>query len=139
MIISIAVFGIFYQGLIAHPDSMDTTETSILLNWLYLISFISIATMLIFSFIQFLFQWKDNPKSIIRPLVWSLMLGLLFVSGYLFGNGTILNISGYEGDENTYFWLKLTDMWIYAIYSLLGITFVAVLAGIIWSHFKKTR
>jgi hypothetical protein len=139
MIISITVFGLFYYGLIVHPDFMDTIETSMLLDWLYLILFISISVTLIFSLIQFIFKWKDNPKSIIQPLIWSIMSGLLFVSGYLLGDGTVLNISGYEGDENTYHWLKLTDMWIYAIYLLLGITFIAVLAGIIWSYLKKTR
>jgi hypothetical protein len=139
MIISIMVFGVFYYGLIVYSDSKNTIATSILLNWLYLIVFISISITLIFTVIQFVFKWKDNPKSIIQPLIWGIMLGLFFGSGYLLGDGTILNISGYEGVENTYHWLKLTDMWMYTIYLLLSITFIAVLTGIIWSYLKKNR
>jgi hypothetical protein len=139
MIISIVVFGIFYYSLIVHSDFMNTIATSILLNWLYFIVFISISITLIFFLIHFIFKWKDNPKSIIQPLIWGIMLGLLFISGYLLGDGTTLNISGYEGAENTYHWLKLTDMWIYTIYLLLSITFTAVLTGIIWSYLKKNR
>lgn len=139
MIISIVIFGTFYYSLIVYSDFMDTIATSILLNWLYLIVFISISITLIFTLVQFMFKWKNDPKSIIQPLIWGIALGLLFASGYLLGDGTILNISGYEGAENTYHWLKLTDMWMYTIYLLLSITFIAVLAGIIWSYLKKNR
>jgi ABC-type antimicrobial peptide transport system permease subunit len=139
MTVSIAVFGLFYYDLMVHPDSTDTIETAIVLNWLYLLLFTGISVTLIFSLIHFIFKWKNNPKSIIQPLIAGATLAILFTSGYLLGNGTPLNISGYEGAENTRHWLKLTDMWLYAIYLLLGITFGAVFAGIIRSYFKKTR
>jgi hypothetical protein len=139
MLITLAVFGFFYCGLIVHPHLVQDRETVLLLIWLYLMLFAGLFAVLLFAVVQFAGRWKDRPKSVIQPLAGGLALALLFGSGYLFGDGTVLNISGYEGDENTCHWLKLADMWIYAVYLLLGITFAAVFAGVIWSYLKKNR
>jgi len=45
------------------------------------------------------------------------------------GSGTPMNIPGYEGTDNVYFWLKLTDMFLYSIYILLFVTVVAIIVS----------
>ncbi len=135
--ISILIFSIFYYELTTHPDWVETAGISLILNWLYFILFISIATTLAFSLFQFALRWRDKPTSIIQPFIWIVALAALFWISYLFGNGTPLHISGYAGKENSYFWLKLTDMWIYTLYILLAMNLTAVFAGIIWSYIKK--
>jgi hypothetical protein len=66
-------------------------------------------------------------------------MGLLLFITYTVGDGNPLSIAGYEGNENTYIWLKLTDMWIYSIYILLALALIALLGGILWSYFKKLK
>jgi len=140
MIITLGVFAFFYWGASAHKDELDTAiETSFALNWMYGILALSIVVVCSFSFIRFFIRWKDNPKSIISSLIWMGVLTVLFLGTYLLGDGTPLAISGYEGDENTYTWLKLTDMWIYVIYVLIGLTIIALLTGIVGSYIKKTK
>jgi len=137
--ISIVIFAFFLYGLTNHADFTNTLEISVLLNWLYIILFICIATALAFSVFQFLSKWKDNPQSVIQPIIWIVAIIVLFGSSYLFGDGTPLEISGYNGNENSPFWLKLTDMWIYMLYILLALNAIAVFAGIIWSYLKNIR
>ena len=36
---------------------------------------------------------------------------------------------GYDGTENVPFWLRLTDMFIYSIYFLMGMTVLLIIAG----------
>ena len=140
MVITLGVFAFFYWGVNAHPDEISiTSETSLVLNWMYVILALSVVATCFFSFIRFFIRWKDNPKSIISPLIWLGGLTALFVGGYSLGNGTPLSISGYEGAENTYIWLKLTDMWIYVLYVLIGSVIIALLTGIIGSYIKKTK
>ena len=140
MIITLGIFAFFYWGIIAHPDELETAiDASLILNWLYVVLSLSIVATCFFSLARFFIRWKENPKSIVSSLIWMGILIALFVSGYLLGNGTPLSISGYEGNENSYIWLKLTDMWIYVLYALISLTIIALLAGIIGSYIKKTK
>ena len=140
MVITLGVFAFFYWGASTHKDELDAAiETSFALSWMYGILALNTVVVCSFSFVRFFIRWKDNPKSIISPLIWMGVLTALFLGGYLLGDGTPLAISGYEGGENTYTWLKLTDMWIYVLYVLIGLTIIALLTGIIGSYIKKTK
>jgi hypothetical protein len=77
--------------------------------------------------------------SLLRPLIGAGILAVLLLCTYWAGNGNPLPISGYEGDENTSFWLKLADMWLYSIYILLGLVVLTLIGGIIWSYIKKSK
>jgi CDP-diglyceride synthetase len=109
------------------------------MNWLYIIFLLSLATACIFSFIRFFIRWKRNPRSILQSLLLTITLIGLFAGAYVSGNGNPLPVSGYEGNENTVFWLKLTDMWLYCLYILLALTLISLFGGIIWSYIKRTR
>ena len=51
------------------------------------------------------------------------------VVAWSMGSDKPLNIPGYDGADNVPFWLKVTDMFLYTIYFLLGATLVAMILG----------
>ncbi|MCL1934572.1 MAG: hypothetical protein FWF53_12260 [Candidatus Azobacteroides sp.] len=120
------------------PDT-ESTEISALLYWLFILFIITVCTGLIFSFFYFIRRWHENPKKIRRSAAVAPAGGFLLLIAWVSGNGNPLPLVGYKGNENTYLWLKLTDMWLYSIYILLGLAFFALLGGIIWSYFKKVN
>jgi hypothetical protein len=46
---------------------------------------------------------------------------------YTIGDGTPLNMIGYDGTENVPFWLKITDMFLYTIYFMIALMLVLML------------
>ncbi|MCC8145094.1 MAG: hypothetical protein LIO93_01365 [Bacteroidales bacterium] len=139
MIVSFGVFSAYYYGLFTHPGNMDTAETSVLLNWLYILFSICLLSAVVFSVIQMVKLWKTNRKQLFYSLTGVAALGIVLFISYLMGSGEPLPVSGSEGNDNMFLWLKITDMWIYSIYILLAVSIVAVIAGILWSYIKKTR
>lgn len=137
MIITLGIFALFYVRYINSPEEMDVSETTWVLNWMFILFFIVILAVLGFSVYYFIKSGKSNPKKKLQPLIWPGIVGVLFLITYQFGSGEPLQILGYTGNENTFEWLKITDMWIYSLYILLGLAAIAVFSGIIWSYIKK--
>jgi hypothetical protein len=138
MLITIGLSVWFYWSYAIDPDALDR-EISSLLIWLYGVMIVTISATLLFSVYYFFKQWKKMPKKLWQSATSIVMLGFLFTGAYFLGNGDSLNIVGYKGNENTYIWLKLTDMWLYSIYVLLALAFISLLGGILWSYFKKVK
>ena len=126
------LFSYFFQSI-----DTESPQVSSLLYWLYILFIITVSTGLIFSFYNFIKQLKENPKKVGRSLFIAIVWGLLLSSAFVAGNGDPLPLVDYKGSENTYIWLKITDMWLYVIYFLLGLGFLALIIDIIWSYFKK--
>jgi hypothetical protein len=139
MLVTCGIFIYFYFEAIRVPDSLEIRSVGLIINWLYVIFLLSLGAACIFSFVRFFVRWKRNPRSILRPLLLTIILIALFAGAYLSGNGNPLFISGYSGNEDTAFWLKLTDMWLYSLYILLALTLISLFGGIIWSYIKRTR
>ena len=55
------------------------------------------------------------------------VFAILLVIAYSIGDGTPLNILGYEGPDNVAARLKMTDMWIYSVYILMGLVILSML------------
>ena len=119
------------------PEGGESTEISAILFWILILFIITVSTGLVFLIIYYIRQWKENPRKVLTFLSISFTCGLLLTIAFILGNGNPLNLTGYQGSENTYIWLKITDMWLYTIYFLLGLGFLALIGGIIWSYFKK--
>lgn len=129
------VFGVFYYLY----NKQETVEPGLILNWLYVLFALVTLALLLFSLVRTIRRWKEKPKSIFGQVVWLVVLiGILGVS-YALSDGTPLTLLHYSGSENNAFWLRLTDMWIYSLYFLLGLNIVAVFFGILWSYIKRTR
>ncbi|MDR1437303.1 MAG: hypothetical protein LBI65_04205 [Candidatus Symbiothrix sp.] len=137
MLITTGIFVLFYAGITGEPDSENNTGIDPILYWLYIIFSLNLLTTLFFAFRPLFSPKKNGARSIRISLAGISALALLLAAAYMLGNATPLPIPGYTGNENIPFWLKTADMWLYAIYLLTGLTISALIAGIIWSYFKK--
>ena len=138
-LITLVLFVRFYSVYFAQTLDAESTEISGFIDWLFLLFIITGCTCLIFSFFYFIRRWNENPKKTGRFVAIVFAWGFLLLITWVSGNGNPLPIIGYKGKENTYLWLKLTDMWLYSIYILSGLGFLALFGGIIWSYFKKVN
>ena len=136
LVLSIGFFWVYFTQ---QTIGRESAEVSALLSWLFSLLILTVSTGLIFSLFSFIRQWKDNPQKVKRSLIIMFVWGFLLLIAWMLGNGNPLPLIGYKGNENTYFWLKLTDMWLYSIYILMGIAFISLFGGIIWSYFKKLK
>ena len=142
VIISIVVMGVFYLGGQASvqdkiiADLSQPKYTDIVLYWAYVLLAITIVVLIGFAIISFFKQLKEAPKKALSGFLVLLgLLGLLIVA-YLMGDGTLLNIPGYDGADNQPQTLKITDMWLYSCYFMLIAT---VLAIVIMPFFKRKK
>lgn len=130
-IISVVVLAIFYFGGVSNPgeEVKDPTYTNLLLNWIYVLFALTIIATILFGIWQFLTQLKESPKSAISSLIAIVAFVALFLITYSIGNGTPLQLIGYDGEFNVPFWLKVTDMWLYSSYVLTVLIIIAVIVG----------
>ena len=139
MIVTFGIFVVFYFKLAKTSELFNQEETSSILIWFYILFAIAIFSVFVFSVFHFIKKWKAGKRNVFYPAIWISIVGILLVVSYCLGSGTPLEISGYAGKENTSFWLKITDMWIYCIGILLVFSFLIMIIGIIWSYLKKSR
>ena len=81
-------------------------------------------------------QLKDHPKEALTNLAVIGAFALLLIISWVIGDGTPLNLPAYDGEDNVYFWLKLTDMWLYSAGFLMG---ASILSIIVFSLVKVIR
>lgn len=133
VIISLAVMAMFYLGgqvpaqekIIA--DMSQPKFTDIVLYWAYALLAITIGVLIIFALASFLKQLKNTPKKAMSGLLVILSLVALLVVAFVAGDGSLLNIPGYNGADNQPKTLKMTDMWLYSSYFMLVLTFLAII------------
>jgi len=91
--------------------------------------------MLFFGIFQFGGKFKTNPKAALVMLGVYAGLALLLIVAYSLGDGTPLTVHLNEESQqfNVEFWLKVTDMWLYAMYIL---SVLAILA-MFWGSIRK--
>ena len=83
--------------------------------------------------LQFGSALKDNPVKALKSLLGVILLVVVMIVAWSMGSGEQMNIPGYSRTDNVPFWLKVTDMFLYTIYFLLGATVLAML----FSSIKK--
>ncbi|MDR2473358.1 MAG: hypothetical protein LBD53_07360 [Tannerella sp.] len=130
--VSIGVFAMFFLGGNDDPikEFKNPTNTSMLLYWIYILFAITAAALVIFGVLQFASNLMSNPKKAISTLVVLGIFGLLLFISYSMGDTTpIAKINAESEKYNTEGWLKTTDMWLYTIYVILGLSFVAIVWG----------
>jgi hypothetical protein len=131
--ISIAILALYYFGGVGEPlnDGMkNPIYTGELLYWSYFLLVACAISMLLFGITQFLYKFRTNPKGAITSLVVFVSFAIVLVIAYAMGDGTPL--SGINADSqqyNTESWLKITDMWLYAMYILLTLCVIAMIGG----------
>ena len=133
VIISLTVMALFYLGgqvpaqekIVA--DMSQPKFTDIVLYWAYTLLVITIAVLVIFALVSFLKQLKNAPKKAMSGLLAILALVALLVVAFIAGDGSLLNIPGYDGADNQPKTLKITDMWLFSSYVMLVLTFLAII------------
>ena len=138
----LVVLGLFYFGGDAQGDAVlmgvdpeiwQPSQTDSLLYLVYgLLGLAIIATVAAFI-LQFGSALKDNPVKALKSLIGVILLAVVMFIAWSMGSGEPLVIQGYDGSDNVPFWLKITDMFLYTFYFLLGATILAML----FSSIKK--
>ena len=135
------VLGLFFFGGDAQgaavmagvdPKMWQPANTDALLYLMYGLFAVAVIATIVAAIFQFGSALKDNPVSAIKSLIGLILLVLVMVVSWAMGSEETLRMPGYDGTENVPFWLKLTDMFLYSIYFLLGATVVAIILSSIW-------
>ncbi|MDR1781250.1 MAG: hypothetical protein LBR50_11080 [Tannerella sp.] len=132
MIATVLVLGAFYFWGAEDPAAEQKVpkQLDVLLSWIYGVVIISIAALLIFGLMQFANTLKAKPKAALGSLVVLVGFAALLGISYSIGDTTPLaNINSDSAHFNTDFWLKISDMWIYSIYVLMGLCVLAIIAS----------
>lgn len=99
-----------------------------LLVWMYILLGGILLLTLAMMACKFALAWADSPRAALRPWLGAGLLAVVLLVSWLVGSDAPLDIPGYDGTENTPFWLKLADMFLYAVYALLALA-VALIAA----------
>lgn len=135
-LITVVVVGIFFGGGVVDPaaEVKDYVYTELLLNWTYLVFFLTIIALVVLGVWQYASVLKTNPKSAVMSLVVLVLFALLLIITYSIGDGTPLTTLNADSQTyNTSFWLKCTDMWIQSTIVL----FLLIVAAIAWGTIKR--
>lgn len=135
-IITIGVLGMFFGGGVEDPaaENKNYIYTNLLLNWTYIVFFVTIVVLAVLAIWQFSSILKTNPKSALTSLIVLVLFALLLIITYSMGDGTLLTTLNADAQTyNTPFWLKATDMWIQSTIVL----FVAIVAVICAGSVKR--
>ena len=133
----LVVLGLFYFGGDAQGDAVLTgvdpemwqpAQTESLLYLMYGLFALTVVAMVA----AFILQFGSAVKAL-KSLLGVILLVVVMIVAWSMGSGEQMNIPGYSGTDNVPFWLKVTDMFLYTIYFLLGATVLAML----FSSIKK--
>ena len=134
-VVTVVLIGLFFLAGNVQPEQqyaelVGLTEpvfTDALLYWVYVLLGVTLLAVFVFSIFGFINNLRHNRKKAINSLITLVVFAVLLVFAYTIGDGTPLNILGYEGPDNVKGMLKLTDMWLYSIYILMALTILAML------------
>ncbi|NDV58691.1 hypothetical protein [Bacteroides sp. 519] len=115
------------------PGMSNPAYTDSLLYLIYGLFGITVLAAIIAAVFQFGAALKDNPVAALKSLGGVLLFALVLIIAWAMGSDETLTITGYTGSENVPFWLKLSDMFLYSMYFLIGAAIVAM----IFSSIKK--
>lgn len=118
------------------PDMWQPARTDAMLALIYVMIGLAVVLTLVAAVVQFAMALKDNPKGAIRSLLGLVLLAAVLIISWFLGSDQTLSIQGYDGTDNVPFWLKVTDMFIYTIYFLLGTTIVAIIGSSVLKRFS---
>ena len=128
MIASFLIFGLCFIGGSGYVDAF--------LYFLYIILLLTVVVTCLFAFIHFIKIRKENSGKSWRRFAYILLLTGLLAVTYALGDESFI----YPKNPNIpVSWLKITDMWLYSIFVLLGLSGFALVFGICWSYWKKTK
>ncbi len=125
------------ERTVADLSKEEPLYTNLLLGWMYVLAGLVLLLTLCMMARRFALAWVVSPREALRPWLGAGLLAVVLLVSWLLGSDVPLDIPGYDGTENTPFWLKLADMFLYAVYVLLG-GGVALIAGFaVWKRWRR--
>ena len=124
--ITLVILGLFFFGgedanrIVADPEMSQPAYTDPLIYWIYVLMGITVCVTVLAAIFQFVSNFMDSPKEAVKSLIGIIALVVLLIVSWSMGSGEALVLPGYDGTDNVPFWLKLTDMFLYSIYFMMG-------------------
>ncbi len=131
LIAALSVIFIALSASEAEPMA-DGSWTANIITWTVVVLVIGLGLAVISEALNAILDTKSLIKSVIA-LIGAAILIAIFWS---LADGTPLNMIGYEGDQNTYGWLKIADTSIFTCYFALAVAAIAIVASEIINIFK---
>ena len=131
----IVVLAFFFGGNHVEGERTIYHQTGLLLTWSYILFGAAVLATLFFSLGSFAKGFKNNPRRAMMSLASFILLVLVLLIGYAAGSTeAMISLNADSAQYNTPGWLKVTDMWLYTIYTL-GIL---VILATIWGAARKS-
>ncbi len=135
VVIGLFVFGGSAEGqnIIATVDAdmWQPKNTDVLMYTVYLLLGVAVTVTLLTAILQFAITLKDRPKEALQSLLGGIILAAVLGGSWYLGSDSVLNIPGYDGPDNVAFWLKITDMFLYTFYILMGVSILSVILSFV--------
>ncbi len=127
----LVVLGLFfmvgYNNPMGEYNAPEHTETLMFL--MYAMLAVCVLVTVLGGLAQFATSLKDDPKGAVKSLVALALFAAVLIGAYVMGSEEPLTMA--DGSQFTdVTMLKLSDMMIYAIYLLLGVTGIATLVNL---------
>lgn len=127
----LVVLGLFfmvgYNNPMGEYNAPEHTETLMFL--MYAMLTVCVLVTVLGGLAQFATSLKDDPKGAVKSLVALALFAAVLIGAYVMGSEEPLTMA--DGSQFTdVTMLKLSDMMIYAIYLLLGVTGIATLVNL---------
>lgn len=122
--------------VVMDPDVSQPALTDLLLYWLYALLIIILAV----TFVAF--GWKlvggllQSPRKALKSLSGIVLLSVVMLVSWWAGSSEPVILSGYEGAENTPFWSRIADMFLFSIYGLIGIVVLLMIVFALIRRYK---
>lgn len=126
--ITLVALGLFFVGgetpldqrVVADTAMSEPAQTDILIYWMYILMAVAIVVTVAAAVYQFATSFMDSPKAALKSLLGLILIVVVLIVSWIMGSDHPLVMQGYSGTENVPFWLKLTDMFLYTIYIMMG-------------------
>lgn len=140
-LITIVVFAMFLFGGYIDPTAAkpEPRFTNLLLYLCYVALIVAVLALIGFGIWGFAGSLRTNRKAALGGLLALVALVALLAITYAIGSTEHLSLSGDFAGYNTDHYLKLSDMWLFSIYIMLGLTVIAMIWGAIYTSMKKKK
>ncbi|PVZ13405.1 hypothetical protein [Porphyromonas loveana] len=134
----IVVLAFFFGGSHVEGERTIYHQTGLLLTWSYILFGAAVLAALFFSFGSFAKGFKNNPKKAMMSLASFILLAVVLLIGYAAGSEEAMtSLNADSARYNTPGWLKVTDMWLYTIYTLGTLVILATVWGAARKSLKR--
>lgn len=141
VIVVVACFAMAPESMVLsdlqQPTEPNDPNTGLFLGYIYILLALTAIATIFAAISNFIVKMSGDGrgKTLIMLGGFGVMLLIMLIT-YATGDGTPMHIIGYEGDENTSGWLKITDMLLRTSYILIVVAVIAIIAS---PFFKKLK